>query len=57
MAASSSRDGTAMKTLAFITTLFLPGTFVAVSFTQGAISLLKQKQSWSDKELLRVYSA
>ena len=32
MAATSSRDSTAMKTLAFITTLFLPGTFVAVRF-------------------------
>ncbi|PVH70525.1 hypothetical protein DL98DRAFT_436891, partial [Cadophora sp. DSE1049] len=31
MSASSNRDSTAMKTLAFITTLFLPGTFVAVS--------------------------
>jgi hypothetical protein len=30
MAATSSRDSSAMKTLAFITTLFLPGTFVAV---------------------------
>lgn len=30
ISASSSRDSTAMKTLAFITTLFLPGTFVAV---------------------------
>lgn len=30
MAAVSSRDGSAMKTLAFMTTLFLPGTFVAV---------------------------
>jgi hypothetical protein len=41
MTASSSRDSTAMKTLAFITTLFLPGTFVAVSFSQElALSLL-----------------
>ena len=31
MAATSSQDSTAMKTLAFITTLFLPATFVAVS--------------------------
>lgn len=31
MAATSSRDSSAMKTLTFITTLFLPGTFVAVS--------------------------
>jgi hypothetical protein len=30
MAATSSRDSSAMKTLAFITTVFLPGTFVAV---------------------------
>jgi hypothetical protein len=34
MAASSSRESTAMKTLAFITTLFLSGTFVAVSLPQ-----------------------
>ncbi|KIN06847.1 hypothetical protein OIDMADRAFT_139651 [Oidiodendron maius Zn] len=35
MAATSSRDSTAMKTLALITTLFLPGTFVATVFSTG----------------------
>jgi hypothetical protein len=30
MAASATKDSTAMKTLAFITALFLPGTFIAV---------------------------
>jgi hypothetical protein len=30
LAATSGRDSTSMKILAFITTLFLPGTFTAV---------------------------
>ncbi|KAI1176620.1 hypothetical protein F4777DRAFT_266407 [Nemania sp. FL0916] len=33
LAAASSRDSAAMKTLAFLTTLFLPGTFVATIFS------------------------
>ncbi|KAK2794834.1 hypothetical protein FQN51_000657 [Onygenales sp. PD_10] len=33
MSASSSRDSMAMKTLAFITAIFLPGTFVATIFS------------------------
>ncbi|KAF2009029.1 hypothetical protein BU24DRAFT_497592 [Aaosphaeria arxii CBS 175.79] len=33
MAAASSRDSAAMKTLAFLTTLFLPGTAVATIFS------------------------
>ncbi|KAI0480008.1 hypothetical protein F4859DRAFT_478090 [Xylaria cf. heliscus] len=35
MAAASSHDSAAMKTLAFLTTLFLPGTFVATIFSTG----------------------
>jgi Mg2+ and Co2+ transporter CorA len=35
MAAASSRDSAAMKTLAFLTTLFLPGTFIATVFSTG----------------------
>ncbi|KAI0408982.1 hypothetical protein F4802DRAFT_593834 [Xylaria palmicola] len=35
MAAAASRDSAAMKTLAFLTTLFLPGTFVATIFSTG----------------------
>jgi hypothetical protein len=35
MAAASSRDSTAMKTPAFLTTLFLPGTFIATVFSTG----------------------
>lgn len=35
MAAAASRDSAAMKTLAFLTTLFLPGTFVASVFSTG----------------------
>lgn len=30
LAATAGRDSTSMKILAFITTIFLPGTFVAV---------------------------
>ncbi|KAJ2972288.1 hypothetical protein NUW58_g9216 [Xylaria curta] len=33
MAAASSRDSAAMKTLAFLTAIFLPGTFVATIFS------------------------
>jgi len=33
IAVSSARDSSAMKTLALITTLFLPGTYVAVCRT------------------------
>jgi len=32
LAVASKRDSSAMKIIAFLTTLFLPGTFVAVSF-------------------------
>jgi len=35
MAASSSRDSAAMKTLAFLTILFLPGTYIAAIFSTG----------------------
>ncbi|OAL44630.1 hypothetical protein IQ07DRAFT_649243 [Pyrenochaeta sp. DS3sAY3a] len=35
MAAASSRDSAAMKTLAFLATLFLPGTFIASIFSTG----------------------
>jgi hypothetical protein len=35
IAAASSRDSAAMKTLAFLTTLFLPGTFIATIFSTG----------------------
>lgn len=35
MAAAAGRDSAAMKTLAFITTLFLPGTFIASIFSTG----------------------
>ncbi|KAI1826800.1 hypothetical protein F4861DRAFT_495222 [Xylaria intraflava] len=35
MAAASSHDSAAMKTLAFLTTLFLPGTFIATVFSTG----------------------
>ncbi|GAP82627.2 hypothetical protein SAMD00023353_0101590 [Rosellinia necatrix] len=35
MAAASSRDSAAMKTLAFLTTIFLPPTFVATVFSTG----------------------
>lgn len=47
MAASSSRDSTAMKTLAFITTLFLPGTSVAVRQTPSNwVTLLADLQQF-----------
>jgi hypothetical protein len=45
MAASSSRDSTAMKTLAFITTIFLPGTFVAVRQTLNMFQFSSTKTS------------
>ncbi|KAI1813820.1 hypothetical protein GGS20DRAFT_551625 [Poronia punctata] len=35
MAAAASRDSAAMKTLAFLTTIFLPGTFIATVFSTG----------------------
>ncbi|KAF2096114.1 hypothetical protein NA57DRAFT_78886 [Rhizodiscina lignyota] len=35
LAASSGKDSTSMKILAFITALFLPGTFVATLFSMG----------------------
>jgi len=38
MAASTGRDSTAMKTLAFLTTLFLPGTFIATLFSTDMVS-------------------
>jgi hypothetical protein len=34
LAAASKRDSSAMKIIAFLTTLFLPGTFVAVSLAR-----------------------
>ncbi|OCK99289.1 uncharacterized protein K441DRAFT_602405 [Cenococcum geophilum 1.58] len=54
MSASSSRDSTAMKTLAFITTLFLPGTFVATVFS---MSMFNWGASASDKSSSRVVSS
>jgi hypothetical protein len=33
LAAASKQDSSAMKIIAVLTTLFLPGTFVAVSLT------------------------
>ncbi|KAI8948827.1 hypothetical protein F4801DRAFT_555357 [Xylaria longipes] len=55
MAAASSHDSAAMKTLAFLTTLFLPGTFVATIFSTGLFN-------WQDSgmvvsELFWVYWA
>ncbi|CAF9936666.1 hypothetical protein IMSHALPRED_010847 [Imshaugia aleurites] len=35
IAVSSGRDSTAMKTLAFITAFFLPGTYIATLFSMG----------------------
>jgi len=32
MAAATKRDSTAMKTIAIVTMVFLPGAYVAVSF-------------------------
>ncbi|KAF2189855.1 hypothetical protein K469DRAFT_762544 [Zopfia rhizophila CBS 207.26] len=54
MSASSSRDSTAMKTLAFITTLFLPGTFVATVFS---MNMFNWEASASDKSSSRVVSS
>ena len=43
IAVSSGRDSTAMKTLAFITALFLPGTYVATLFSMSMFE-------WQDSE-------
>jgi hypothetical protein len=48
MSATSSRDSIAMKALAFITTLFLPGTFVAVRHHSLRSSLTQILSSYPD---------
>ncbi|KAI0436986.1 hypothetical protein F4803DRAFT_196878 [Xylaria telfairii] len=45
MAAAASHDSAAMKTLAFLTTLFLPGTFVATIFSTGLFN-------WQDEGMV-----
>ena len=45
IAVSSGRDSTAMKTLAFITALFLPGTYIATLFS---MSMFEWRTSPSD---------
>lgn len=45
IAVSSGRDSTAMKTLAFITALFLPGTYIATLFS---MSMFEWRASSSD---------
>lgn len=45
IAVSSGRDSTAMKTLAFITALFLPGTYIATLFS---MSMFEWRASPSD---------
>jgi hypothetical protein len=50
IAAASQRDGSAMKVIAVLTTLFLPGTFVAVSsFESNLILLLLMRKRRSSR--------
>lgn len=54
MAAAASRDSAAMKTLAFLTTLFLPGTFIASIFSTGMFEW--QADSGDEKKGSKVVS-
>jgi hypothetical protein len=49
IAAASKRDSSAMKIIAMLTTLFLPGTFIAVSLTPGY-------QRFDQKMLIQIFN-
>ncbi|ORY19019.1 hypothetical protein BCR34DRAFT_582580 [Clohesyomyces aquaticus] len=52
IAAASSRDSAAMKTLAFLTTLFLPGTFVATVFSTGMFNWRRSDDGTGDRKVV-----
>ncbi|KAH7093196.1 hypothetical protein FB567DRAFT_587640 [Paraphoma chrysanthemicola] len=55
MAAASSRDSAAMKTLAFLTTLFLPGTFIATIFSTSMFDWQREPDKRVVSDLFWVY--